>query len=550
LLAGERVKRIEHIPWTAPENRKPPEELIPLFCGVASLGEMHMAKMPVASRTDPGRVGDGLYDAEFFRDAYRMAKPVLSIFPQVAVATVLRSAELQGLLNAPGSDTEERGETPHEMRDITTDKIAQEFAAKFGWTFPYFGSVDATPQQIEMAATLELMPETAGLFEQSVVQRDGVQRTIAESFGMSLEWLVRKLGENPEGLIEVGPASNDCWQVWADSPDAYYHSDGRLARGRVAAIEVQAWAYDALRKAAELFDSKPLLIERCGGFSPNQLAQMADKLESSVRDNFWVNDRARGGYFAYATERHEGVLAPLKVRSANMGLVLSTQMFRGKSDQWRIDSVVNHLMNPDMGMNTPQGVLNVGRDSPRFRHPAYHNGQPWSWVNYDIANGLDSRGYLGLGTVARRATDRASDELNCSPEKHQAWGAKAQMNEARVWLISPDGHGGTFEHQAMQPGQVYQGWTAFGQYAGQVVERNKSIGRQQSGMESRSEFETNLLGRLDRTFAQAAPQLFRGLEVSNSTGRGLIRVMDPAQAPGDGTLGRSGPGLALGGPGN
>ena len=50
-------------------------------------------------------------------------------------------------------------------------------------------------------------------------------------------------GSNADGLINQG---------WKDSHDSVFHADGTLARGPVALVEVQAYAYGAWRAAASI----------------------------------------------------------------------------------------------------------------------------------------------------------------------------------------------------------------------------------------------------------------------------------------------------------
>ena len=87
-----------------------------------------------------------LYEVNFGRDSLRVAIDLISSYPELARATTLRLAALQGL-----EDNTEREEEPgrivHEARD-KDDPIAQELTEQLGWGWPYYGSVDATPEFI------------------------------------------------------------------------------------------------------------------------------------------------------------------------------------------------------------------------------------------------------------------------------------------------------------------------------------------------------------------------------------------------------------------
>ena len=78
-----------------------------------------------------------------------------------------------------------------------------------------------------------------------------------ESFAMAVEWLSLKL-EETDGLLEYKPSFDTSIenQVWKDSPDSYFRSDGTIANQQkgVSSIETQCIAYDALVDAAELYE--------------------------------------------------------------------------------------------------------------------------------------------------------------------------------------------------------------------------------------------------------------------------------------------------------
>ncbi|HYW90836.1 MAG TPA: hypothetical protein VFB50_23905, partial [Chloroflexota bacterium] len=92
---------------------------------------------------------DSLFHCLFGRDAIRMAMDLLDDFPAVAHGTLLELARLQGVAHDATSE-EEPGRMLHEFR-YPDDPHAVRLAER-GWTFPYYGAVDTTPQWVNLLA--------------------------------------------------------------------------------------------------------------------------------------------------------------------------------------------------------------------------------------------------------------------------------------------------------------------------------------------------------------------------------------------------------------
>jgi len=165
-------------------------------------------EMPLASCALDGTKGEGLFEAEFGRDALVMADFVGDVMPGLTEITIRRLATLQGVTdrteNGRFSDAEEIGKIAHEMRE-ETDPLAIAYSKKFGWTWPYYGSIDATPMFI--SACTRAAARNPHFLAEVVVQRDGVERTISQCAQRAVEWLQRTLARSPLGLLEVSAAA-------------------------------------------------------------------------------------------------------------------------------------------------------------------------------------------------------------------------------------------------------------------------------------------------------------------------------------------------------
>src|SRR4029453_7705194 len=129
----------------------------------------------------------------FGRDAIRMAMDLLDDFPQVARATLIELARLQGVSTNPRSD-EEPGRILHEHRHPDDPRA---IAAATRWDFPYYGAVDTTPQWINLLWAYCARTGNAGL-DEGVVDRLWRQITLRDTLLSAVEWTVRRL-EDPAG---------------------------------------------------------------------------------------------------------------------------------------------------------------------------------------------------------------------------------------------------------------------------------------------------------------------------------------------------------------
>lgn len=342
-----------------------------------------------------------LYEAVFGRDSLRVAIDLISSYPELARATTLRLAELQGLEDNYERE-EEMGRIVHEVRDHD-DPVAQKLTAERGWGWPYYGSVDATPEFIRtLTAYCQRTEENAGFLAQTYRDQRGETRTMSQALELALAWIERRLNSNPEGLLEYHtPLPHGIEnQVWKDSWDAYHHADGSIANHTkpIASIEVQVTTYDALIDAAELFEDILDDQERA-----NELRRRAEELKAAIFNLFWTDDK--GGYFVLGTDRDdEGILRQLKVRTSNMGHVINSRILKGKdSDVMHMrEATVRQLFSPEL--LSVSGVRTLASDEKLFRPGAYHNGSVWLWDTHYIAKGLRRLGY-------REQADLLDDKL-------------------------------------------------------------------------------------------------------------------------------------------
>lgn len=331
-----------------------------------------------------------LYETLFGRDSLRVAIDLISTYPELARTTVLELARLQGVTENVERE-EELGRIVHEARS-PDDPIAQSLSAQRGWGWPYYGSVDATPEFIRtLTAYCQQSEENRAFLSTEYTDLNGENQTISHALEMALSWIQRRLNTNPEGLLEFqSPLPQGIEnQVWKDSWDAYHHADGTMANHEkgIASIEVQVTTYDALIDAAELFED---VLDRDDQASI--LRSQAEVLKQTILEVFWTDEK--GGYFVLGTDRDEnGALRQLKLRTSNMGHTLNSRLLKGNDPEIirKREAVVSQLFSPEM--QNVSGVRTLASDEYRFRSEAYHNGSVWLWDTHHIAKGLRRLGY-------------------------------------------------------------------------------------------------------------------------------------------------------------
>lgn len=326
----------------------------------------------------------GLYSVVFGRDSLRVAIDLARHYPKLAESTVLTLAQLQGTTYNIHRE-EEPGRIVHEARD-PNDPIAQELTERLEWQWPYYGSVDATPEFIRtLSAYCNLAEENKNFLFQPYIDKDGQPKTIADALISAVDWIRRRMDDNPEGLLEFKAAFTHSIenQVWKDSWDAYHHADGTLANHKkgIASIEVQTVTHDALLDAATLYET---VLDRQQ--AAIELRERAHKLGRVILNRFWTEDK--GGYFVLGTDRDDtNQLRQLKIRTSNMGHVLNSRLIEGSDEEhtYKRTAILNQLMSPEM--LALSGIRTLASDEYRYREGAYHNGSIWIWDTHHIAKG-------------------------------------------------------------------------------------------------------------------------------------------------------------------
>jgi glycogen debranching enzyme len=322
-----------------------------------SRADLHL----LLTETPDGFVADAgipWYVAPFGRDGLLSAFQALPFQPEIARGALRYFARHQGTVDDAFTD-QEPGKILHELR-------RGEMAAVREIPFiPYYGTVDATPLYVMLAA--EHLKWTHDVdFARELWP--AVERTLAwmEASGAAQgSGFLAYRRRSPVGLINQG---------WKDSHDAVMHADGTLAEAPIALAEAQGYQYAALMGAAFMAevlgrpDRAPALRAR------------ARRLQERFESDFWMPDEA---FYALALD---GAGAPCRVVSSNPGHLLWT----GIVSDSRAQIVARRLMEDDMF--TGWGVRTLSSRERLYNPMSYHNGSVWPHDTALAAAGMRAYG--------------------------------------------------------------------------------------------------------------------------------------------------------------
>ena len=355
------------------------------------------------------------FSTVFGRDALITGLETLWLDPAISRGVLLHLASNQATTFDPETDAEP-GKILHEVRHGEMAELKEVPFRR------YYGSIDSTPLFVMLAgAYLERTGDVATL------------ERLWPNVEAALSWLEKHGDRDGDGFVEYGRRTDAglANQGWKDSRDSVFHADGALAKGPIALVEVQAYAFGAWRAAATVARAldRP---ERAVAFD-----ERAQALRAAFDAAFY--DQELGSYVLAL----DGAKRPCRVRASNAGHALLT----GVALPERAEAVVKALMGPTSFCGW--GVRTVASTEARYNPMSYHNGSVWPHDNALIAAGFARYGFkreaarifegvfaastyidlrrlpeLFCGFVRRRAQGPTLYPVACMP---QAWAAAAPL---------------------------------------------------------------------------------------------------------------------------
>jgi len=303
--------------------------------------------------------GTPWFNCLFGRDSLITAFQTLAFNPEVARNTLQILARWQGKEVNDWRD-EEPGKILHELRSGEMASLGE-----IPMT-PYYGSVDATPLFLMLAA--EYVAWTGDL---------DLVRQLEPNLTAALEW-IDKYGDSDRcGYVEYSKRSPKGLlnQGWKDSRNGVVNGDGTLVRPPIALVEVQGYVYAAKRGMAWLLSL--LGKERLA----RKLRREAAALKARFNRDFWLEDE---GFYALALGANK---EPATSITSNPGQCLWT----GIVDRDKAPKVVERLFSNDMFSGW--GIRTLCSRAARYNPLGYHLGSVWPHDNSIIGMGLKRYGF-------------------------------------------------------------------------------------------------------------------------------------------------------------
>jgi glycogen debranching enzyme len=299
----------------------------------------------------------------FGRDAIWTAFMALPFDPELARGTLRTLARRQGVRDDPVTQ-EQPGRIVHEVRFGTA-------ASRGGLPERAYGSIDATPLFVVLAHEAWRW----GLAEDELT-------ALMPHVDAALAWMREHGDVDGDGFLEYAHHGDDdpralqlTHQGWKDSGDGVRYADGAVADPPVALAEVQAYAYAAAVRGAELLD-------HAGWPGGDGWRRWATELRHRFRAAFWVED-ALGPYPAIALDEHK---QPVDGPASNMGHLLMTDLLEPSE----VARVAQRLTHPSLASGW--GLRTLATTSGGFNPLSYHCGSVWPHDTAIAAWGLARTG--------------------------------------------------------------------------------------------------------------------------------------------------------------
>lgn len=281
------------------------------------------------------------FSTAFGRDGVISGLQMLWLNPDLARGVLAFLAHHQATETSSFSDAEP-GKIMHETRKGEMAALSELPFAR------YYGGVDTTPLYIHLACAYA---DRTG--DMAFIDR------LWPSLCAAAQWIER--ASSRTGFLTYQRAADTglANQGWKDSFDSVFHADGRVAKGPIALVEVQGYAFSAFRGLGRL-------ARRRGDVAAgDRLERRAQKMRQDVERAFWVEELET---YALALD---GDGEPCKIRASNAGHLL----YMGLPSPERAEKVAGQLVSA--AFHSGWGLRTLADDAIFFNPMSYHNGSVW-----------------------------------------------------------------------------------------------------------------------------------------------------------------------------
>jgi glycogen debranching enzyme len=312
----------------------------------------------------------------FGRDTLITCLLSLSVSQDLARSALRTFAALQSTVDDPARDAQP-GKIPHELR---FGKLAA-----LGTGLPYYGSADATPLYLMLAA--ETWRWTGD---------DELARELEPALRAAMGWIEGPADLTGRGYVEFQRRSEHglAVQTWKDSPiSSMRFADGSAAAAPLAVCEVQGYAYAGRLGLAEI--ARAVWHDEAYA---DRLERDAAALRQRFDRDFWV-ETAAGGHYALALDAGGRRVDSL---TSDIGHLLWTGITAGKHAARTADTLLGDELFSGWGVRT-MSPANLGYDPV-----GYYIGTVWPHDTAVACAGLARAGRPDAVILLRSLVDAAS----------------------------------------------------------------------------------------------------------------------------------------------
>ncbi len=293
----------------------------------------------------------------FGRDSIISALQTLFLDSSIARQTLRVLAKYQGVGCDPWRE-EQPGKILHELR------VGELARTKRIPHSPYYGTIDATPLFLVLVAEYFAWSGDRATIEELQPNVDAALCWLEDN--QDDAGYLSYCSSSPEALVNQG---------WKDSANGIPNVDGTPAEPPIALVEVQAYAYLARIRLADMYRR----LGRPDRAEP--LERQADALRKRFNKDFWLDSR---GCYALAIQKGG---RPVRVCSSNSGHCL----WAGIAEPDLARRCRRRLMRPDMF--TGWGIRTLSNRERAYSPVGYHVGSVWPHDNSLIMDGFRRSGF-------------------------------------------------------------------------------------------------------------------------------------------------------------